>query len=115
VTSIGLASGWDFASKKQQPPVSGCAVSRYVGGRYRIRTCDFHRVNLTVLGFTTTYKYVKTAEVPVRHTRRVDLWNGLWNEKYLVLRASTVGHDTVASSPEPLSGIDRRQPIHAKP
>src|SRR5271166_6890071 len=29
VTSIGLASGWDFASKKQQPPVSGCAVSSY--------------------------------------------------------------------------------------
>src|ERR1035441_7372814 len=42
--------------------------------------CDFHRVNLTVLGLTTTYKYVKTAKVHVRHTRRADLWNGLWNE-----------------------------------
>ena len=48
MTSIGLASGWDFASKKQQPPVSGCAVSRYVGGRYRIRTCDFHRVKMAL-------------------------------------------------------------------
>jgi hypothetical protein len=61
VTSIGLASGWDFAGQKQQPLVSGCAVSRYVGGRYRIRTCDFHRVNLIRLGFTTTYKYAEAA------------------------------------------------------
>jgi integrase len=28
VTSIGLASGWDSGGKKQQPLVSGCAVSR---------------------------------------------------------------------------------------
>ena len=48
MTSIGLASGWDFASKKQQPPVSGCAVSRYVGGRYWIRTSDFHRVKMAL-------------------------------------------------------------------
>ena len=31
------------------------------GGRYRIRTYDFHRVNLNGLGFTTTYKTVETA------------------------------------------------------
>ena len=52
MTSIGLASGWDFAGKKQQPLVSGCAASRYVGGRYRIRTCDFHRVNFEVRHLT---------------------------------------------------------------
>ena len=48
MTSIGLASGWGFDGKKQQPLVSGCAVSRYVGGRYRIRTCDFHRVKMAL-------------------------------------------------------------------
>jgi hypothetical protein len=26
------------------------------GGRCRIRTCDFHRVNPTTLSITTTYK-----------------------------------------------------------
>jgi len=31
------------------------------GGRYRIRTCDFHRVNLDCISFTTTYKI---AELP---------------------------------------------------
>ena len=61
MTSIGLASGWSFDGKKQQPLVSGWAVSRYVGGRYRIRTCDFHRVNPPRLGFTMTYKYVEVA------------------------------------------------------
>jgi hypothetical protein len=48
VTFIGLASGWVFDGKKQQPLVSGCAVSRYDGGRYRIRTCDFHRVKMAL-------------------------------------------------------------------
>jgi hypothetical protein len=38
----------------------GC-YSDLDGGRYRIRTCDFHRVNLTRLGFTTTYKTAGTA------------------------------------------------------
>ena len=61
MTSIGLASGWVFDDKKQQPLVSGCAASRYVGGRYRIRTCDFHRVNLIRTGFSTTYKCVEAA------------------------------------------------------
>jgi len=79
VTSIGLASGWDFTGKKQQPSVTGCAVSRYVGGRYRIRTCDFHRVNLTIIGFSTTYKCVEVAEQHASRIRPINLWNGLWN------------------------------------
>jgi hypothetical protein len=61
VTFTGLVSGWDYPAKKQQPLVSGCAVKRYAGGRYRIRTYDFHRVNLDWLGFTTTYKHVEVA------------------------------------------------------
>jgi len=31
------------------------------GGRYWIRTSDFHRVNLVGVGFTTTYEYVEVA------------------------------------------------------
>ena len=75
MTSIGLASGWDFNSKKQQSAVSGCAVTRYVGGRYRIRTCDFHRVNYEVVNlkpfahfafpYTATLKNTKSGAVLV--------------------------------------------------
>jgi hypothetical protein len=61
VTSIGLASGCSFDGKQQQLLVSGCAQKRCYGGRYRIRTCDFHRVNLTRIGFTTTYKDAEAA------------------------------------------------------
>jgi hypothetical protein len=43
---VGIGLG--FCQQKQQPPVSGCAVSRYIGGRYRIRTCDFHRVKMAL-------------------------------------------------------------------
>jgi hypothetical protein len=42
--------------------LSSQAVSiRNDGGRYRIRTYDFHRVNLIGIGFSTTYKYVEVA------------------------------------------------------
>ena len=38
-----------------------CRPSKNMVGRYRIRTCDFHRVNLDRLGFSTTYKCVEAA------------------------------------------------------
>jgi hypothetical protein len=50
------------------------------GGRYRIRTYDFHRVNLSVLelGFTTTYETAGTAEVRGSRVSYQILWAGLW-------------------------------------
>ena len=48
------------------------------GGRYRIRTYDFHRVNLSLLGFTTTYETAGTAEVRGSRARHQILWVGLW-------------------------------------
>jgi hypothetical protein len=57
--------------------------ARKDGGRYRIRTYDFHRVNLGVFGFRTTYRDVKAAQNLVRRTRHRVLWNGLWNGKEL--------------------------------
>jgi hypothetical protein len=45
------------------------------GGRYWIRTSDFHRVNLTRLAFTTTSK---CAEAHASRTRHRILWIGLW-------------------------------------
>jgi hypothetical protein len=48
------------------------------GGRYRIRTCDFHRVNLSLFVFTTTYKCVEVAKTHAGRTRHRSLWIGLW-------------------------------------
>ncbi len=50
-----------------------------MGGRYRIRTYDFHRVNLNVLGFSTTYKTAGTAKIRGSRTRHRILWVGLWS------------------------------------
>ena len=73
MTSIGLASGWSFDGEKQQPLVSGCAASRYVGGRYRIRTYDFHRVNLHIFNLFNslhdTGRNTKSLEIQVRPNR----------------------------------------------
>jgi hypothetical protein len=43
-----------------------------------IRTYDFHRVNLNVLGFSTTYKTAGTAKIRGSRTRHRILWVGLW-------------------------------------
>jgi len=48
------------------------------GGRCRIRTCDFHRVNLPAFGFSATYNTAGTAKVRGSRARQWDLWVGLW-------------------------------------
>jgi len=57
------------------------------GGRCRIRTCDFHRVNLPAFGFSTTYNTAGTAKVRVGRARKQELWVGLWGGK---ITAATV-------------------------
>jgi len=60
-----IPSGWHRAGLRRSKTTSHMQVTvRYEdrnGGRYRIRTCDFHRVNLIEIGFSTTYKYVEVA------------------------------------------------------
>ena len=46
------------------------------GGRCRIRTCDFHRVNLPAFGFSTTYNTAGTAKVRGSRARKRELWVG---------------------------------------
>ena len=48
------------------------------GGRCRIRTCDFHRVNLPALGFSMTYNTAGTAKVRGSRARKQYLWVELW-------------------------------------
>src|SRR5271157_1317172 len=54
--SGAIGAFWSNAERPDDPQVIDSN-----GGRYRIRTCDFHRVKPPRLGFTTTYKYVEVA------------------------------------------------------
>ena len=50
---------------------------------------DFHRVNLNLLGFSTTYKTAGTAKVRGSRIRHHFLWVGLWVGKIGLKRCST--------------------------
>jgi hypothetical protein len=54
------------------------------GGDDGARTRDLCRDSLALIGFSTTYRLVRDAEIITGRARNGFLWVGLWVEKYCV-------------------------------
>ena len=81
-------------------PASEAKRIRSDGRPVRARTADLHRVKVTLLGFTTTYKTAGTAKVRGSHTRHRVLWVGLW-----VRNAQVLGSIPTAPTKSPVESV----------